>query len=483
MGFLKFLAKDKNTVEVNKSANTKLSDKELSELITNLRTVSRKASAQLGPAMDVSITSSGIVSAKVTSIQEKTKDLYTQISNASTSIDQIALNVRLFSGIIDKQDAAVSQTGAAMEEMSASVDGVMEITNKKTQAADRLKEIIGQGGERVMSTAKAIEEVTEAINGVAEIIKVINAIAAQTNLLAMNAAIEAAHAGEFGKGFAVVAAEVRKLAESTTANSKAIADSLKSIINQIRDAKEASESAGTTFENIQSEVETFVSAFAEISNSTSELSVGTKKIFNSMDGLKSVSSEISGRSKEITSNAENVNNTLKQIKNFSNVLLNEIGVIEEKVYDVSGAQSGIAHFIIETSNNKEHFYSEMVKDGVISNENEGFNYDLLVLKHQNWLVQLRALLNNRKNNLTADADDYMKCDLGKWIYGEGKEFQNSNYYSDLEKKHKDFHACVSSIINAKQAGNRQLAEEKYAALMENYQAIVSLLDKLLRKSR
>ena len=480
MGILNFLSRSQNNVAETQTAGAVV-DKELSDLISTMRSVSRKSISDAAPSLDTAILAGGVLGSKVTLVQKKTSDLNDQIGGASTSIEQIALNVRLFNGIIDKQDDAVSQTGVAMEEMSASVNSVTEITRKKMEAAGKLKEIIGQGGERVITTAKAIEEVTEAINGVAEIIKVINSIAAQTNLLAMNAAIEAAHAGEFGKGFAVVAAEVRKLAESTTANSKAIADSLKSIINQIKGAKEASESAGTTFEDIQEEVETFVNAFAEISHSTTELSVGTKQIFNSMEGLKQVSSEISNRSKDITAGADELNNTLKGIKTSSKDLLKDMGVMEEKIFDVSSARSGIYMYTVDINRTVEDFFREMIKKGILAKETQAFNYDYLVLLHRNWLIQLRAFLDNKRDRLTSAPDDHQKCELGVWIYGDGKVLSENRSYRELEAKHKSFHALAGNIIKLKQSGSKEIAEQKYMEILEEYNGIVKLLENLRRE--
>ncbi|MCL1941822.1 MAG: methyl-accepting chemotaxis protein, partial [Synergistaceae bacterium] len=165
----------------------------------------------------------------VKAIQSKTNELHNQISSASAAIEQITANTHHFKGMIEKQDAALSQATTAVDKMSRSVHNVTKVTEQKTEEAGKLHEIIVKGGESVMKTASAISEVTVAINAVADVIKVIDDIAAQTNLLAMNAAIEAAHAGESGKGFAVVASEVRKLAEESGLAAKNIGEQIKEL--------------------------------------------------------------------------------------------------------------------------------------------------------------------------------------------------------------------------------------------------------------
>jgi methyl-accepting chemotaxis protein len=475
MGLSQIFRRSSKDINGKEAANQK---NEYSDLLANMRSVSRKANSQLSAPMDTAIMAGGQVGGSVKVIRNQTNSLNDQINTASAALDQIAANTRSFNDIIERQNVVLSKTGSAIEEMSSSVNNVTAVTKQKTEEAAKLQETIGKGGEGVASTARAIDEVTVGIAAVSEIIRVINSIAAQTNLLAMNAAIEAAHAGEFGKGFSVVATEVRKLAESTTKNSKEIADSLKTIIDQIKSAKTASESAGKTFSSMQREVEIFIGAFQEIANSTSELSTGANLIFSSMDDLRAVSSEISGGSKEIVAGTNDIDSVLRKIKDFSKELASEMGVIEEKIYDISGAQSGITMYLVETNKNVEGFYRTMEEKGELGKEDLLFNYDLIVLMHRNWLIQLRAFLDGRKENLKATSEDHLKCDLGRWIYGDGKRFQGSNSYTTLETEHKNFHVKAGAIIQAKMEGKRTQAEQMYQELMNNYRQVVSLLDKL-----
>ena len=158
-------------------------------------------------------------------------------------LDGIAENSNNVYSNAEVQSSVVNESSAAVEEMTASIVNITNVTRSRQKSAADLSKSTETGQSVVANASSSIKKVEAAIGSILEIIKVINTVAAQTNLLAMNAAIEAAHAGEYGAGFAIVSEEIRKLSEQTSQSVKAIAETVKTIIKDIQTAANENEMA------------------------------------------------------------------------------------------------------------------------------------------------------------------------------------------------------------------------------------------------
>jgi len=229
-----------------------------------------------------------------------------QNGSVAASTRDIFGGITALSGRIEEQAAAVTQSSLAISEMSASIDSVAKVTDRKLGSANELLVVTRRGAEKVGEVDAEIADVSKSLNAIGEAIKLINGIASQTSILSMNAAIEAAHAGEYGRGFAVVAEEIRHLAESSSHNAKQITSALKDIIARIGRVLEASTESRESLDRIGAEVAELVRAFQEIAGSTREMSDGGRSILEASQSLMEVTQEIRKGSVEMNEGVERI---------------------------------------------------------------------------------------------------------------------------------------------------------------------------------
>jgi iron only hydrogenase large subunit-like protein/uncharacterized coiled-coil DUF342 family protein len=177
-----------------------------------------------------------------------------------------------------RQASAIEESSAAIEEMIATINYTAATAQKKQSAIQDLVDNVEQGRASMRETIEAVESISRGVEGVGSAIKVIGSIASNTNLLSMNAAIEAAHAGEAGEGFAVVAGEIRRLSETTRENSRNISHTLTEIVEGIKTTTIRSSATDNLINTMTKEINGFANTMTELINSLGELSIGSREI-------------------------------------------------------------------------------------------------------------------------------------------------------------------------------------------------------------
>jgi methyl-accepting chemotaxis protein len=210
-------------------------------------------------------------------------------TNADMAVKAIKDNIDKLNRMVEALADSINTSSSAVEEMTANIHSVTKTLIDNSSNVDELSQASENGKVGLQTVAEKILEIAKDSEGLLEINAVMNNIASQTNLLSMNAAIEAAHAGEAGKGFAVVADEIRKLAESSSGQSKTTAAMLKKIKTSIDSITISSNEVLSRFEIIDTRVKTVSSHELNIRNAMEEQEMGGKQILDSIERLKEIS--------------------------------------------------------------------------------------------------------------------------------------------------------------------------------------------------
>lgn len=297
------------------------------------------------------------ISATIENIKKQIGRLDGNIADSTASLEQVNGRIQSLFDEIGSQAGAVEESTAAVTEMVASLENVATITRTKKTATETLLRTTQKGGELLSTTGGAVEEIHGTVDTISEMVGVINSIAARTNLLAMNAAIEAAHAGDAGRGFAVVADEIRKLAENSAANAKRITSELGTIVARIEVAANASKDTDVAFADIRKEVGEVAQALDEIAAGTEELSRGGEQITRAMQLLNDVTVNVKEGATEMTEGVESVTRVMREVRGISAEAMGGMEEISAGTVEISKAVedvTGVTHSIDEAAESLNH---------------------------------------------------------------------------------------------------------------------------------
>ncbi len=233
------------------------------------------------------------------------------------------------------QSSVVNETSAAIEQMTASIRNINAVTRDRQGAVRELSKSTEGGREIVASSSRSMGQVESSTGAILDIVKVISSVAAQTNLLAMNAAIEAAHAGDAGRGFAVVADEIRKLSEQTSKSVKAVNDTVKETISDIRKAAEGNDRAVASFETIAREAELVSGAMQEIIGGLDELSKGTDEINRGVSDSVTSTNELREAVSSLDAQISKARESLSSLGGAAARVEGDLGLVRETIASIA----------------------------------------------------------------------------------------------------------------------------------------------------
>jgi len=365
-----------------------------------------------------------------------------------------------------RQQMSTEEVSTAMNEMSVTAVEIASHAAETANATEQADQSSSHGNEVVLQTSEGISRLAAEVDQAAQVIRklneysenigsildVISGISEQTNLLALNAAIEAARAGEHGRGFAVVADEVRQLAQ----RSQEATGQIHGMIEQLQQGVDESVSV---IERSHKEAEKTV-------EQTESARLALQEITEAMRRISDMSAQIASAAEEQTAVSDDINRHI--------VIINE-GAVETvgQTNNIIAATSSIGSEI-----------SELMKQmrGFKVNIEPRVELALAKSAHRAWKVRLRSFLDGESTLTLDQAVSHTQCDLGVWYGGDGmRHFGHFPEMKALEEPHKQMHILIQDIIKAKQQGDMAQAEDLYLKVDDYSDQIVALLNEVLAK--
>lgn len=310
-----------------------------------------------------------VITSSIQSIQENTLNQTSGVEEVNATLEEMSRSIDSMSDNMSRQSAAVEESASAIEEMSRNIDHASATAEKTMSISKNLNQVATEGGEAVKNSMSSIKDVSEYSQQILKMLKLITDISKQTNLLAMNASIEAAHAGEAGKGFAIVADEIRRLAENTSKNAKDIGDVVNAIVEKIDQSVTLSEKAGMGLDMILAYSNQNVNIMGQLNSALEEQNHSAKEILKSTQDMVLVTEEVQVAMNEQRTGTHEFAEIMRNLRDISLetkdsiqnhiTKLNQLITAVEEIKEISDQNNGMSGELMQLI---DHFVLDETED-------------------------------------------------------------------------------------------------------------------------
>ena len=323
----------------------------------NMQTVSQTLSSRI---VD-SAAALNQITGNIETVKDKVMVQHREVSEAAAKIDAITQTMASLDSNIDNQAESISGSSHTMEEIVKNIQVVQERAEKNLQSIKTLEKTTHTGKETVAMVVEVTKVVTEQSEGLLDAITVIQNTASQTNLLAMNAAIEAAHAGEAGKGFAVVADEIRKLAEESGAQGTSITKVLEELKHKIESLNGAGPLVAEQFEKISAMMDFIYRQEDGMIRTMKEQMQGGSEVLNVIKGMNAITAKVKDDSSGILAEADNMSAGIQKLADLSEIITQSMAEMAAGVTAINKAMQEVNTIALNTQKSAANVTGEIGK--------------------------------------------------------------------------------------------------------------------------
>lgn len=286
-------------------------------------------------------------------MEEQYERLHSEIHRSRDTTNQVSGSLTQVYGEVKEQSETINGASLTIRDMSESVRQLAEVARTKLDMAGTLRAMSQQGEHDMNASLEVIQKVADSTDVITQTLGVINDIAERTNLLAINASIEAAHAGSRGAGFAIVAQEIRNLAVTTAENSDRITESLKEMSHHIGVSQESASRTGRSFQRIAAQIAELSQTIGEIQDSMLALADRGSTVLLRLDEINAASDAVTRSTDEMGRHVGTVSHSLESIHDISDETLSGIEQIVRDVESVADVIQQAGEFVATSRSDVE----------------------------------------------------------------------------------------------------------------------------------